>query len=156
MERGEGSPRTAGAMAPRMTVLPVRQRGDVVAAGVLARQLAEAGGADKRQASKIAIVACELAANALKHAGGGELHIATDEERIVLTAHDAGPPFASFAAALADGSDDRGPIGPADLSRHCGLGCGLGAVGRLADSIDHDTTKTGKWVSADFARVPRR
>lgn len=86
----------------------------------LARQL----GAPEKKAWELSIVASELASNATRHAGGGQLDVFFDAEKgeIVLDVRDVG----------SAGGSTRG-----------GLGVGLQAVERLADSVDIERTAQG-------------
>ena len=95
-----------------------------VAASMLlavARQL----GATEKKAWELSIVASELASNATRHAGGGQLDVFFDADRgeIVLDVRDVG-------------SAGGRPVGS-------GLGVGLQAVERLADSVEIERTAEG-------------
>src|SRR5262245_29185446 len=119
----------------------IGRRTDVVVASCEAREWARARGLGRQRAAELAIVVAELASNIVKHAVTGELALAFDPAApprgaIRVVASDAGPPIHDFAAALADGCDDRGPIDPAVLAARGGLGTGLGAVARLADGFE--------------------
>lgn len=87
----------------------------------LARQL----GATEKKAWELSIVASELASNATRHAGGGQLDVFFDADRgeIVLDVRDVGS-----AGGGSSGS---------------GLGVGLQAVERLADSVEIERTAQG-------------
>ncbi|MGH7440186.1 MAG: hypothetical protein ACRENE_31220 [Polyangiaceae bacterium] len=102
--------------------------------------------------AELAIVASELSSNIVKYGKGGHLEVGECEEHglkgIVLTAHDADPPFRSFEAALEDGADDAGPIHPDLIHRHTGLASGLGAVARMTHSVRLEVEANGKRVVA--------
>lgn len=87
----------------------------------LARQL----GASEKRAWELSIVASELASNATRHAGGGQLDVFFDaaQGEIVLDVRDVGS-----AGGISSGS---------------GLGVGLQAVERLADSVEIERTPQG-------------
>jgi anti-sigma regulatory factor (Ser/Thr protein kinase) len=94
-------------------------------AGALARRL----GFDATRTGEAEIVVSELASNVVKHAGGGDIALGvvrragTDLLRAVTI--DAGPGSRDIEALIADGVSTAGT-----------LGIGLGAVRRLATTLD--------------------
>lgn len=115
----------------------VRDELGVFAAVRGTRALAAQLGFDRTAQEQLAIVASELATNALKHGGGGVLEAAPIDapdaggRGIRVSARDAGPPIRDLTAAIADGSDDRGRLDPARVFGRRGIGSGLGAVVRF-------------------------
>lgn len=110
-----------------MLRLPISDPSHVAAAR---RQVVAAGaeaGFDETDCGRLAIVTTELAANVLRHAGGGELLVARDHlaaHGVELLALDRGPGMADLAACMRDGYSTAGTPGN-----------GLGAVQRMADEM---------------------
>jgi len=101
-------------------------------------------------------VVSELASNIVKYGVRGEiaLHVAAaggDGILLTVVARDVGPPIHDLATAMLDGHDDRGPIDPATMAQRGGLGNGLGAVARLADSLEVRQETGGKQIIATFS-----
>jgi anti-sigma regulatory factor (Ser/Thr protein kinase) len=143
-----------GAAAARVFV--VDDWSDVAITRHQARRLAREHGVAPRRAGEVAIVVSELASNIVKYGVRGEiaLHVAaTGGDGIMLTvvARDVGPPIHDLATAMLDGHDDRGPIDPATMAQRGGLGNGLGAVARLADSLEVRQETGGKQIIATFS-----
>lgn len=92
------------------------------AAAALALDLSE------EEAGRVALAATELATNILKHAGGGEILLSSDGQRVRLIALDKGPGMADLGRCLADG-----------YSTASTAGGGLGAIRRAADEFAVDT-----------------
>jgi len=148
-----------GTAAARVFV--VDDWGDVAITRHQARRLAREHGVAPRRAGEVAIVVSELASNIVKYGVRGEiaLHVAAAEgDGITLTvvARDVGPPIHDLAIAMLDGHDDRGPIDPATMAQRRGLGNGLGAVARLADSLEVRQETGGKQIIATFSLGPAR
>ena len=106
----------------------------------LARRL----GLDETRASEIGIAVTEVAANQLKHAGGGALLLracrSDHEAGVAFVAADRGPGMSDVGACLADGHSTTGT-----------LGIGLGAVSRLASTWDiYSLPGRGTVVAASF------
>lgn len=104
-------------------------------------QLASTGaGLDPTDAGRVALVTTELATNLLKHARGGEIHIAVVQGRgaygVEVVAVDRGPGF-NLADCLPDGYSTGGTRGE-----------GLGAVLRQADVMDMYADARGSVVLA--------
>lgn len=81
--------------------------------------------------------ASELASNAVRHAGGGVLVVrALDAARpeIEIECRDRGPGIPDVPRAMEDGWSRGRSLGPDD-PRAPGLGTGLGAVQRFAQSV---------------------
>lgn len=94
-----------------------------------ARRLSEEIGFSLEAQEEIALVVSELAANVLKHAGGGRMifiHIRRDDtDGIQVEAIDNGPGIVDVERAITDGFTTGGS-----------LGYGLGTVNRLMDSLE--------------------
>lgn len=105
-----------------------------------AQQVAVAAGFGEADAGRVALVATELATNVLKHAGGGEIHIALvpgdGAQGVQVVAVDRGPGF-NLADCLPDGYSTGGTRGE-----------GLGAVRRQADVLDMYADHRGSVVLA--------
>jgi anti-sigma regulatory factor (Ser/Thr protein kinase) len=107
-------------------ILPVTERSRVAEARRLGMELASKQGLGAADASRVAIVATELATNLIKHAGCGEIAISVfadgDGSGVELLALDRGPGIADLQKSLADGHSTTGSAGS-----------GLGAVQRNSD-----------------------
>ncbi len=94
-----------------------------------ATRAARRAGFDQTVCGSAAIVASELASNALRHAGGGEMLINTTNgsalKSIEMVAIDRGPGMADPARCMTDG-----------YSTANSLGHGLGAIRRLSTMMD--------------------
>ncbi len=119
---------------------------NVGAARRTAQGAAESLGFAAQAGEEIALVVMELATNLLKHAGGGRLVLTplTVNGRIGLQIEslDRGPGIADIDQALADG-----------YSTSSSLGNGLGAINRLMDELELESSRRGgthivcrKWV----------
>jgi len=103
-----------------------------------AERLAQSVGFDATDIGRAAIVTTELAANLLRHAGGGEIVLRVDKDRLDVLAWDRGPGIDDLAKSMRDGFSTAG-----------GSGTGLGAVQRLADGFDvHSVPGRGAIVLA--------
>ncbi len=87
---------------------------------------------DDAIADRAALILNELAANLLRHAGGGDLLVQLGEDGLELVASDSGPGIANVTEAMRDGFSTAGTAGN-----------GLGAVKRAATSFDI-SSKPGK------------
>jgi anti-sigma regulatory factor (Ser/Thr protein kinase) len=104
------------------------------------------------QVGELAILVSELAENALRHGGGGELSLVRINDQrgqgIEVICSDRGPGF-NPEAAFADGFSTGGS-----------LGIGLGAVRRLADSCEVQALPQGvtitiqKWLAVASSPAP--
>jgi anti-sigma regulatory factor (Ser/Thr protein kinase) len=109
-----------------------------------AQGLATRLGFHPTRAAEIGLAITEAAGNQMKHAGGGTILLrACRSERgpgLSFVAIDAGPGIADVDAALVDGRSSAGT-----------LGIGLGAIARLANSLDiHSAPGRGTVLSAEF------
>jgi anti-sigma regulatory factor (Ser/Thr protein kinase) len=110
-------------------IISVERATDTAEARRRAATLAQQAGFDADHASRVAIVATELATNIVKHTDRGELiaqryRIDAATSGVELIALDAGPGIADLARARADGFSTAGSPGT-----------GLGAIARLADLV---------------------
>lgn len=111
-----------------MLELPLATLGDVDVASVTARTWAHRVGAPKRVQWELALITSEAGSNAVIHGGGGHATLSQPEARTLkLEVVDRGPGISDVAAALVDGYS-RGT--------QSSLGCGLGAIQRLADVFE--------------------
>lgn len=111
---------------------------DAVVAGSVARAAALTLGFTSSDATTFAIAVSELATNMVKHAGGGRISIRSNSEGLEVVAEDRGPGMSDIPAALSD-RHSRGRLLDADADWRQGIGCGLGAVSRLLDSVEIDS-----------------
>jgi anti-sigma regulatory factor (Ser/Thr protein kinase) len=93
-------------------------------------QLAAQLGAATARAAEIGIAVTEIASNVVRHGGGGAVllrAVRADEAaaEIEVVAIDSGPGIADLGTARRDGSSTAGT-----------LGIGLGAIDRMADSVE--------------------
>lgn len=86
---------------------------------------AAAAGFGEVTAGQAALVATELSSNMIKHGGGGRLLVSPGNRCLDLLALDSGPGMADVEVCMADGYSTSGTRGQ-----------GLGAVRRLAQSVD--------------------
>jgi serine/threonine-protein kinase RsbT len=88
---------------------------DVAAAAREARGLAEACGLSSVEAQHVATAVSEVARNAVKYAGGGEVELAPAERDgrrgLRVTVRDRGPGIPDVGAALRDGMSTSGSLG---------------------------------------------
>jgi anti-sigma regulatory factor (Ser/Thr protein kinase) len=109
--------------------IEVREPTDVAFARRKAAELAARSGLLEVAAANLAIVVTEAATNLLKHSGGGELLLGrvrnSERHGLGVVAIDSGPGMQNVAECLRDGYSTAGSPGT-----------GLGAVSRLAGSID--------------------
>lgn len=91
--------------------------------------LAQQWGFGRTDAYYLATAVTELAANIVRHAGSGEIHLRTLIRHgvvgIEVIARDGGPGIADIAQAMREGFSTAG-----------GLGCGLPGVSRLMDELE--------------------
>ncbi|MEJ2079383.1 MAG: ATP-binding protein/SpoIIE family protein phosphatase [Acidobacteriota bacterium] len=116
-------------MLPPSRVVEIRHRDSIGDARREARALATALGFEPLQCEEIALTLTELAANLVRHAGGGTLTLTplADAGRVGLEiqSHDEGPGIADVEQALGDRYSTAGT-----------RGTGLGTVNRLMDQFD--------------------
>jgi anti-sigma regulatory factor (Ser/Thr protein kinase) len=116
----------------RSAELPLRGLVDARVAGALTVRLARESRFSEIVATEIAIVASELATNAVRHAGGGTLRIEACGGRVELVCADRGDGDADeLRSRIA-----RAAEGAAAPPRPGGLGHGLGAVVRFSDRVE--------------------
>jgi serine/threonine-protein kinase RsbT len=88
---------------------------DVAAAARAARVQAEACGLSGVEAQHVATAVSEVARNAVKYAGGGEVELTPAERSgrhgLTVTVRDSGPGIADVGAALRDGVSTGGSLG---------------------------------------------
>lgn len=138
-------------------VFAVGEWSDVAIARHQARRMASELGVEPRRAGEVAIVVSELASNIVKYGVRGEIALqavglARGGMTLTVVARDVGPPIHDLETAMLDGHDDRGPIDPALMAHRGGLGTGLGAVARLADSLEVRQEAGGKQITVTFFR----
>jgi serine/threonine-protein kinase RsbT len=101
-------------MSPRRAVR-VHGDVDVAAAARAAREEAVRCGLSGVEAQHVATAVSEVARNAVKYAGGGEVELApvvrSGRRGLAVTVRDAGPGIADVAAALRDGVSTGGSLG---------------------------------------------
>jgi serine/threonine-protein kinase RsbT len=112
--------------------LPLRSDEDVVGLRKQVRERAVAIALSLVDQTKLVTAASELARNALKYGGGGEVHLDSLSDGIRkgvgLTFVDNGPGIGDIEQALRDGYTTGG-----------GLGLGLGGSRRLVDEFEIDS-----------------
>lgn len=104
--------------------------------------LAQQSGFGRTDAYYLATAVTELAANIVRYAGNGEIHLRTLTRHgvvgIEVIARDAGPGIADIAQAMREGFSTSG-----------GLGCGLPGVSRLMDELEiHSEAGQGTQIRA--------
>jgi len=106
----------------------VHSEADELLVADTARHTATEVGFDETVSEEVGLVATELAANVLDHAGSGEVTVARisegDRAGVRIESMDAGPGIDDVDAAFADGASTAGS-----------LGGGLGTVNRLMDRV---------------------
>ena len=114
---------------PEGQSLMVSDISDITRAQRSAREMAAALGFDELAREEVALAASELASNLLRHAKGGLLHLTPladgNHVGIRIESLDSGPGIPDAERAITDGFSTAG-----------GLGCGLGSVNRLMDTLD--------------------
>lgn len=115
---------------------------DRFACAALARSFGVQMGLSARAASELAIAAAELGSNVARHAAEGTLtlrYVATPLPHILLVCSDRGPGIRNIAAAKTDGYSKGRVLAP-DAPRFDGIGFGLGAIARLVDDLNIEST----------------
>lgn len=115
-----------------VTEIAVRDLHDVPQARRAAEAAARGAGMCALDVGIVALVASELATNLARHAHGGVLSSESGERCVYLVSHDQGPGIVNSMMALEDGYSTGG-----------GLGIGLGAIRRLMDTFQLDTSAAG-------------
>ncbi len=122
---------------PTSAALPCTDDADRFVCARVAYDIALAAGFSHAIARQIGVCAAELASNAVRHGGGGTLHLrllGETDPGIELLCIDRGPGIDDPTEALADGwsaGRQRRPDEPLDG----GLGAGLGAIARVMDQL---------------------
>jgi len=115
--------------APLQQAIALSDSSQVGEARRLAGYAGYRAGLSEPDCARAAVIATELATNAIRHAKGGELLIRTQADparkAVELIALDRGPGMADTAHCMADGYSTAGS-----------LGHGLGAISRLSSSMD--------------------
>jgi signal transduction histidine kinase/CheY-like chemotaxis protein len=110
----------------RLVTVAVRQEQDVVNARQRARQLAALLGFEAQDQARIATAVSEIARNAFRYAGGGEVEFSLEGERspqiFVMQVRDKGPGIANLETILAGG-----------YRSDTGMGLGIVGTRRLMD-----------------------
>lgn len=114
---------------PERKIFFVSSPSDVIAARRSAGAMAEMLGFQKQACAEIVLVVSELGSNLHKHATCGSLSFSLFQEAeqrgMLIEAKDRGPGIIDADSAMADGLSTSGT-----------LGCGLGAINRLTDTLD--------------------
>ena len=128
-----------------MTLISVRDREDVDSARRAVTELGLELGMTRSSIDDLAVVVTELASNLLRHARDGTLTfepVAVGErDAVEIVASDAGPGIGNIGQAMGEGYSTRGS-----------MGSGLGAVRRLADTFEIESSPDGtrikvqKWL----------
>lgn len=121
--------------------IEVAERTQVAEARRAAVDLGRRAGLTDRRQDELAIVTTELATNILRHGGRGTVLLHHGAGAVEVLALDRGPGIRDVAGALRDGTS----------SRSGGPGLGLGAVQRLSDEWDLQSSSAGTAVLARFA-----
>lgn len=121
-------------------IVPVEDVTQIGQVRRVAQQLAQQTGFDDTDAGRVALVATELASNVLRHARGGEIHIAVVPGQgatgVEVISVDRGPGFL-LAECIPDGYSTAGSRGE-----------GLGAIQRQAQVMDMYADERGAVVMA--------
>ncbi len=128
--------------APAPLRFAVTDSSQVGEARRLAAGLAEAAELKPEDEGRLALVVTELGGNLIKHAGGGELllRVVSDPPAVEVLALDSGVGMSDVGVCFRDGYSTAGSPGT-----------GLGAVQRLASSMDIYSTRPGG--TAIMARI---
>lgn len=133
-------------------VVAIDREADIVVAQQRARNLAREQGFDLKAQWEIAIAVSEAAGNMFKYAGSGQIALYVldaDPPAIEFTAIDRGAGIADLDSALRDGvSQGRELSLEPNVTGRTGLGLGLGAIGRLMDELQIDSTPQGTCLRA--------
>lgn len=127
--------------------IPVTDASSVGEARRRALLTAQRLGFDESRSGELALLATESSRNVLLHGGGGEVVIlGMQEERRALArilAMDRGPGIANVAQAMTDGYSTGGT-----------MGAGMGAMQRIATSLEIFTGKSGTVLLLDLGEAP--
>jgi signal transduction histidine kinase len=126
-------------MAATLSTLALHYDYDVVLARRRARDVAEQLGFDNQDRTRIATVTSEIARNALRYAGGGEIQFCVDVREtkpcLVIIVSDRGAGIADLQAVL----DGR-------YESSTGMGIGITGARRLMDTFDIRSDASGTTV----------
>jgi serine/threonine-protein kinase RsbT len=104
-------------------------------------------GFNEKTVSEICIVVCELVSNVQKFARSGTLRIGMlndSPQGIELIVDDVGPGIPNIELAIQDGFSEGDYIQEMDfIHQRKGLGCGLGAVKRLMNTLTIENKPEG-------------
>lgn len=112
---------------------------DSRSAAALAERAARIAGLGRVNSRVVAIATCELATNIVRHAEKGTIRIWIAGCSVKIVAEDRGPGIPDVAAAQMDGHSRGARVG-VDSGRSDGIGCGLGAVLRLMDEVEIESS----------------
>jgi serine/threonine-protein kinase RsbT len=121
--------------------ISVRGDGDAAEATRLAREAALAAGLSSTRSVEVATAVSEVAANQVRHAGGGEILVRGVPGGVEIEARDEGPGIPDVAKALQHGWSSVGS-----------LGVGLPGAQRLMDEFEL-TSDAGRGT---FVRMAKR
>ena len=128
--------------------LPLTSDLDVADATRAARQLAQTCGLSPVEAQHVATAVSEVATNACKYAGGGEVELsptgAEGRAGVLVSVRDTGPGIRDVAAALREG-----------YGTNDGLGLGLPGVSRIMADFEIDTV-VGRGTSVHMTKWRER
>lgn len=145
----------------RVLVMDVWGEDDRLWASGEARRFAADLGFSPADQGRLAVCVTELASNAAKHAGGGQIELSEIPEATPacrVRAMDAGPGIAAVEDALRDGfSEGRWLTPDVPPSERRGLGVGLGAVLRMMSEVRvQPRPGGGLMIEAVLRRGPER
>ncbi len=138
----------------------VHSTADALALPLAVSRVARDLGFSERRVLELELIASELATNVVHHGGGGSITLTgvdAPAPGIRLTAEDSGPGFECIDSALRDGfSQGQLLVHHIPAGSRGGLGTGLGAIERLADTLDiANRPEGGAHVSVFKARDRR-
>lgn len=119
---------------------------DAHACPIRIAETAETVGFSERGIAELKIVTSELCTNILKHGGRGVVRywsVRDPDVGIVIVAEDDGPGFEDIGLARRDGVSRGVNLDSLPAARRDGLGSGLGAIERLADSVELENRPEG-------------
>ena len=152
---GEVTP--AHGQQPDSLTCPLNALADVLACAHQATEFSRGCGFSERAAWEIGIAVSELATNALRHAGGGSVVLRTVSSPlpgIEILARDSGPGIDDVDSAMIDDfSEGRllsEHVSPTDRE---GLGSGLGAIQRLTDDFEIESSPGAGTTIRAFKRL---
>jgi serine/threonine-protein kinase RsbT len=127
--------------------IPCRHETDRFACALAAARVAHRARLSPTLGSELALVTSELASNAARHGGGGNVLVRTTGRGVLIICRDAGPGIVDVDQALQDGWSQGRRIAEA-APPPGGLGSGLGAVRRLTDALGFYRSDAGFTVVA--------